>query len=258
MRRIRLFTTAFPEGDPARRAEFAECLLRNIACPELDEVCVLVEGEVALPQSAKLVRRRTGKRPQYADYFRWIDEVSGQDDISIIANADIYFDRQIGVLRVWNIPDRTALAMSRWEIAADGSAMLNDRNDSQDVWVFRGTPSGIKADYPIGVPRCDNRFTKELELAGYSVRNPSFSVRSFHLHGGHPGEYTVEQQREFVEGPYGYVWPHNLMPLPRVLWHNARNRDYRLEWRLDKRHWRRVLKFHWASRVLRVLMGERP
>jgi len=257
MRRIRLFTTAFPEGDLARQAEFAECLLRNIGCAGLDEVCLLVEGEAALPQSAKLVQRRIGQRPQYADYFRWIDEISGPDDISIIANADIYFDSQIGVLRVWRIPDRTVLALSRWEIAADGGATLNDRNDSQDAWVFRGRPSGIRADYPIGVPRCDNRFTKELELAGYAVLNPSFSLRSFHLHGGDRGEYDFEHKRGFVEGPYGYVWPHNLMPLPRLLWHNARNRDYPLAWRFDKRHWSRVLKLHWANRLLRVLTGGR-
>ena len=252
MRRIRLFTTAFQEGDPARRAEYAECLLRNIGCKELDEVCVLVEGDVSLPRADKLVQRRIAKRPAYADYFRWIDEAAGPDDISVIANADIYFDSQIGVLRVWTIPARTVLAMSRWDITPRGDARLNDRNDSQDTWVFRGRPTGVKADFPIGVPRCDNRFTKELELAGYSVLNPSFSLRSFHLHTGYRREYEVEHQRGFVEGPYGYVWPHNLMPLPRLLLHNARNREHRIGWRFDKRYWARVLKIHRIQKALRL------
>lgn len=258
MKRTRLFTTAFSEADAARRAEFAECLLRNLACPEIHEVCVLVEGSVEVPRSEKLLQRRTDKRPCYADYFSWIAEVAGPDDLSIIANADIYFDNRIGAISVWGLPSKCVLALSRWDVTADGNAVLNDRNDSQDAWVFRGRPMSMDAEFPIGVPRCDNRFAKELELAGYQVLNPSFSVRAYHLHAGTRGEYQTENKTGFVEGPYGYVWPHNLLPLPRLLWHNSRNRDFQLGWKLDRRYWSRTLKFHWAGRLLRVLSGGHP
>ncbi len=43
---IRLFTTAFPEGRPKRKAEYAECLRRNVECSAIDEICLLVEGSV--------------------------------------------------------------------------------------------------------------------------------------------------------------------------------------------------------------------
>ena len=258
MKRTRLFTTAFPEGDAARRAEFAECLLRNLACSPIDEVCVLVEGSTELPRSEKILQKRIDKRPDYADYFRWIADVAGPDDLSIIANADIYFDSQIGAISARGLPPKCVLALSRWDITSEGEAVLNDRNDSQDAWVFRGAPMNVKADFPIGVPRCDNRFAKELELAGYRVLNPSFSIRAYHLHSGARAEYQTENETGFVEGPYGYVWPHNLLPLPQLLWHNSRNRDFRLGWHFDKRYWSRTLKFHWAGRLLRVLSGGKP
>jgi hypothetical protein len=250
---IRLFTTAFPERKPPRRAEYAECLLRNIGCREIDEVCVLAEGDVELPASGKLVVRRIERRPRFADYFRWIEEVAGPADVSLVANADIYFDSQIGVLRLGTFPPRIVLALSRWDVSARATPTLNDRNDSQDTWAFRGTPGGIVGDFPIGVPRCDNRLVKELELAGYRVVNPAFSLRSYHLHAGAREGYTVEHVGGFVYPPYGYVWPHNLLPFHHTLWHNARNREHRLAWRLDRRYWRRVLKFHWFQKGFGVL-----
>ncbi len=253
MKRVRLFTTAFPERNSGRRAEYAECLLRNIECEELDEVRLLVEGEVELPKSSKVVVRRIPQRPLYSDYFRWIEEVADADDISVIANADIYFDNRIGVLRAWAMPPRTALALSRWDITSDGDAVLNDRNDSQDSWVFRGRAHPVRGDFPIGVPRCDNRLVKELETSGYAVINPSLSLRSYHLHGGARGEYDVAPRQGFVDGPYGYVWPGNLLPLHRALWHNARNTGHRVRWHFDSRHWGGVLKLHWFRKAAEAL-----
>ncbi len=257
MKRVRLFTTAFPEMNPGRRAEYAECLLRNIGCEELDDVLLLVEGDARLPKSSKVVVRRISQRPLYSDYFRWIEEVADSDDISVVANADIYFDNRIGVLRAFTMPQGTVLALSRWDITPAGDAVLNDRNDSQDSWVFSGKARGIRGDFPIGLPRCDNRLVKELELSGYTVINPSFSLRSYHLHRGARDEYDVAPRQGFVDGPYGYVWPGNLLPLHRALWHNARNTRHPVRWHFDSRHWRRMLKLHWFREGIEALTGLR-
>jgi hypothetical protein len=252
MTAIRIFTTAFPERDPARRAEYAECLTRNIECVEIDAICVLVEGDVVLPPADKILVRTIYRRPHYVDYLRWIADVAGPEDISIIANADIFFDTQVGLLRFTPIPARSVFALSRWDAIDKTAVVLNDRNDSQDAWAFRGVPDGIHGDFPVGVPRCDNRFAKELELAGYAVLNPSFSLRSYHLHSGVRQEYSLQAEASFVDGPYGYVWPHNLLPLHRTVAHNLRHRKYRVGWRLDTRYWKRKLKFHWILKGLHL------
>jgi hypothetical protein len=250
----RLFTTLFPETNPARLAEYTECLRRNLSCDEIDEICLLVAGErITLPDSPKVRARRIDRRPNYSDYFAWITEIAGPEDISIIANSDIFFNGQLGVFKVWELPQKTALALSRWDIAPDGTAVLFDRNDSQDVWICRGPLHGVNGDFPIGVPRCDNRILFELQEAGYQVANPAFSIRSYHLHAGTRAEYTGTALPHFVAPPYRYLWPHNLWPLPRTLWHNIFHPRCRVGWELDRRRLARTAPARGLSKIERTL-----
>ena len=130
---LRLFTSRYDETNPSRRAEYEECLRKNLACGEIAEICLLVEGDgVALPDSSKIRVRPIQARPRYTDYFRWINELAGNDDISLIANSDIWFDDHLKVFAAWKLPARTVLALSRWNLQPDGSSVLYDHNDSQD------------------------------------------------------------------------------------------------------------------------------
>jgi hypothetical protein len=244
---IRLFTTAYPEAASARRAELLECLRRNVACAAISEICILVEGDVDfLPDSPKTRTRTVGARPTYNDFFSWIAEAAAVDDLSIIANSDIWFDESITVAnRVVGSGDCFALA--RW---SDGR--LFDRNDSQDAWIFRGRINGVRGDFPIGVPRCDNRLLYELQEAGYRVTNPAFSIRAHHLHAGHRPAYSAENTGDFVAPPYRYTWPDNLWSLPRTLWHNALHPAERIGWRLDRRRVKRTFPFRAIGRIRRM------
>ena len=215
LRMIRLFTTVYPETNPARRAEYEECLRRNLACAELDEVCVLAEGDgIRLPPSPKLRERRILKRPSYDDFFSWINEVAGPDDVSIIANTDIYFDSNIRALEHIAWRANTCLALSRWDVQADGTARLFEAADSQDCWIFKGKIGDVKGDIPVGVYDCDNKIAWELERAGYNVLNPSLSIRCFHLHLSGYRSYEVAPAPDYgIRPPFKYVEPDNLAGL---------------------------------------------
>lgn len=227
---LRLFTTVYPERNAGRKQEYEECLRRNLACAEVNEVRLLVEGEgFHLAPSPKLHLRTIPERPLYEDYFRWINELARPDDVSIIVNTDIWFDGSVGAV------DRAlrkgeCFALARW----DGD-MLCDRNDTQDCWVFRGKVNGVRGDFPPGVGRCDNRILYELQAAGYRVRNPAFSVKAHHLHSGERVNYATENLPHFVPPPYRYLWPHNLWSLTATFWHNLRHPACRIGWRLDRR-----------------------
>jgi hypothetical protein len=198
----------------------------------------MLEGE-EFPDisSHRLVVIGARGRPTYADFFSFAnDRVTSAQDISVVANSDIFFDQSLaGLGRVMRSNDCGAL--SRWENGSGelDTAVLFDRSDSQDAWVFRGKIRSIVANFCVGIPRCDNRILWELRQAGYEVINPAFSVRAYHLHAGQRSEYPADIQGLHVPPPYAYLYPHNLMSLPRIMLHNFRHPECRVGWRPDKR-----------------------
>jgi hypothetical protein len=229
---------------------------RNVECASIDSILVFDEGSDSLPRgNAKVVVRSVTGRPTYADYFAWINEVAAPDDVSIVANADIYYDRQLELLKRWAFPANVALALSRWETTDDGRFLLRDHNDSQDTWIFRGRVRDVRANFPVGVPRCDNRIVSELRRAGYVVTNPSFTLRSHHVHAGDRESYGEGHLPGYVEPPYEYVWPTNLWSMPKTFLYNARHPGERLGWRVDRRRWSARLKLHWLSKGVSMLRG---
>jgi len=227
---IRIFTTSYEDPRPQRRSEYLACLDANLRNDAIGEVCVIAEGlESSLPKSPRLRVRYAESRPAYDDFRSWINEIVKDDDISVIANSDIHFDESLRIAARMLRQDE-CYALARWH-----HGRLSDRNDSQDAWVFRGKIRPVRGDYPLGVPRCDNRFLRELRDAGYEVQNPSFAIRANHLHAGDPRHYDVATSGAWVAPPYGYLWPHNLFSLPRTLWHNATHPEERIRWSVDRR-----------------------
>lgn len=249
---IRLFTTLYPESCMRRFAEYVDCLEKNLANSFLDEVCLLIEGKIEqLPDSPKLRLRQIGQRPHYSDFFEWINELAGTDDISIITNTDIWFDGSIGAV-AHTLGRMDCYALARWE-----GDRLWDRNDSQDCWIFRGNVAGVSGEFALGIVRCDNRILYELQTAGYSVTNPAFSIRSFHLHEGQRSEYGANEAH-FIQPPYRYLWPHNLLGPLQTIWQNLQYPHHKLGWRFDSRRWGpmqliRAARFHLGTLRLRIL-----
>ncbi|MFC1688461.1 hypothetical protein ACFL07_02225 [Pseudomonadota bacterium] len=250
---IRLFTTMYYEKDSKRKSEYRDCLERNIACVSITEICILCEGgEEVLPKSEKIKIRHVSGRPTYRDYFDWNSELATNADVSIVANTDIYFDHQLTLFSHWRIPENTIFALSRWDFKEESKAELYDHNDSQDTWIFRGTPVGVFADIPVGVPRCDNRIAAEFEKAGYRVLNPSFSLRCYHLHDSPPRPYMDSAHSEQVSPPYKYIWPHNLFGLSRTIFYNLRYPDSPVHWRFDRRKFNRQLPMRLFNKFSRL------
>ncbi|GHB92032.1 hypothetical protein [Cerasicoccus arenae] len=229
---IRLFTTWYPCADPNRHGEMSLALENNLKNPALGQVCILREGQADLPSSEKLQVRDIASRPNFTDFFVWIKERQGPDDIALIANTDIWFDQSI-VLAEQFLKSNQCWALARWDCRKSGSVLF-DRNDSQDAWAFRGELRDISGDFLLGAPRCDNRLLYELQAANYETLNPAFSVTCHHQHNEEPREYAETNQQGFVDAPYRYLWPHNLLPAWQTPWHNLRS-SHKVRWQIDPR-----------------------
>ena len=229
-----------------------------MALPEVSQICLLLEGGATPPlQSTKIKTRVINRRPNYSDFFDWANsEIQSTDDISVICNSDISLDSSIEEL-ARNLRPHQCAALSRWDEQPDGSACLFDRNDSQDTWVFRGPIRSLICDYPMGIPRCDNRILYELQAAGYEVINPAFSIKTVHLHAGQREEYPHEIDGLCVDPPYAYRWPHNLLSLPKTAFINVMHPSKRVGWRLDYRRLAASLPARIFKRFMRTLFRAR-
>lgn len=252
---VRLFQSWYPESIPRRAEELRNCLQANLALACVDQVCLLLErGAVPPLTHPKLRFRAVTTRPTYQDFFRWANELCvDRHDITAIANSDIYFDQTLRLL-VEELQPHQCSALSRWDVRADGTAVLFDRNDSQDVWVFRGPVRKVVADYCVGIPRCDNRILFELRQAGYRVINPALTVRAMHLHAGLREEYPGELAGPFVPGPYEYLYPHNLLSLPALMQRKLAGTAHGAVWTVDWRLWRTYAPDRVLRRLLRRLI----
>lgn len=250
---FRLFTSFYAESNPTRQQEILACLERNLALQEIDEVCLLLENTDAPFEHPKLSIKPVTNRPLYRDLFSWArDRQTVASDLSIICNSDIYFDSGIRTLAK-HLSAHTCVALTRWDVQEDGTSRLFYRNDTQDSWIFKGPIKDVEDKFEIGVPRCDNRMLHELKQAGYTVINPAFSLKSYHLHVGQREEYDQDNLTNFVDPPYAYLWPHNLCSWPSTCLHNLLNSKATITWQFDWRRLRQSLPYRVLSKISRTV-----
>ncbi len=181
---VRLFINYFNNSNPHRQQEYLECLSKNLSNPHLNEIILLLENKIQdkILNNEKIKKEYTNKRPTFSNFFKVINKYATKDDISIISNSDMYFDETIKEIKRMDLRDKV-LCLSRWDVDAKGNVKLFNRDDSQDVWIFKSkVVRGVVAEFCLGIPGCDNKIAYELDKVGYSVYNPSKLVKCYHLH----------------------------------------------------------------------------
>lgn len=195
-------TQRWQTGDPERDSELAQCAHINR----------LLFGDGYLGLLAYTDRRMT-----FGDLMQ-----RATPGLNIIANSDIYLSSAslATVVEYYTRhgTDKVCMALSRWDVAPDGLACSHyAHRDSQDTFIFKGLPPRAlvtAADScPIGVPGTDNRLCAIFAEHGYSLINPSRTVRTFHLHNSGYRTYGTGRggtKRDTVPGPYVFVTPSTL------------------------------------------------
>ncbi len=258
---INLWTTSFAVKDDARRKEYEQVLAKNLECGAIDRINILNEAPQKLGVHRKIKEHFVTSRPTYADYFTLINKDTKNEDIHIIANADIYFDENIGVLKYINLNGK-CLALARWDLQPDGSAKLRNRNDSQDVWIFKGKVSGkIYGKFGVGLHRCDNRIMYELERGGYEVLNPAYSIRSYHLQSKMNKELPGNEflaAGSFAEPPYRYKYPHNLYGFFETIAFNLVHKEKLGRYRYDIKRMNKWLALRIYRQIYKMIKKKEP
>lgn len=176
----RLFISYYQDKNQDRQEELDECLSRNITNDLIDEIHLLLEYPLTLPNNKKIIKAHVKARPSYSVFFEYINSLTRPEDISILANSDIYFDDTLSLLGKYS--DTQVLALCRYDIKNDKAIFMN-RWDSQDTWIFKGIIRAVPdSDFSLGIGGCDNAIANRLYRAGYNVINPSRTIKTYHLH----------------------------------------------------------------------------
>jgi hypothetical protein len=204
-----LLTGFYRDPEPARHAEFIECLRRNALNEFIEQVHLLVErpadpSEVlqALPlalQRKLRFARETG-RLTFEQLFAYANSrLAGRRVIA--ANADIYFDASLRRLEPLDLRG-AMLCLSRWDVQPDGRTRFLDMPSSQDAWIFEAPLPALRCNFPVGQWGCDSRVAWEAARAGLVLSNPSRSVRANHLHLSGVRRHP---HQPWLQGPYREV-----------------------------------------------------
>lgn len=195
-----LFTSYYRDKSLVRQKELDLCLEMNIKNKFIEKIYIFLEGvkaEWPILDNPK-VSVIESVRPTYKIFFDFVNTVVTEEDISIIANTDIFFDETIGSVDRINMKN-LCLALSRWHYNPDGTIKLHREKWSQDTWILKGKIKHVDfCSFHLGQRGCDNRIAYELNKAGYRLLNPAETIRTIHYHLSDLHNYG----NNFIPKPY--------------------------------------------------------
>ncbi len=198
MNKISLFVNYYIDSNKERQKELEYCLNCNIENKYIEQIFLLHEYNVVIPDNPKLIGVNVGNRPTFDDMFAFANNFDG---IKIIANSDIYFNDTIALCSKLN--EKEVFALNRWDLNKDGGLEFFNKNDSQDVWIYKGKVNNLNAYFNIGQMGCDCVLAYELDKCGFNVLSPSKQIQAIHVDRLKKKNYEELQKTSLVhKRPY--------------------------------------------------------
>lgn len=215
---INYFVNYYVDKDHIRQKEIDKCLENNINNIYINNIYIIGTKQDIPNLQREILDNRihfiiNDDRPTFNYFFKMVNKFTKGNDINIMANSDIYFDHSIKYLPNYFNNDNVCLALSRWDILPNSEVKHYDVYYSQDTWVFKGKiKSGNIGNYYLGTLACDNKIVRELLNIGYFVKNPSKTIRTYHLHlsnvkNNNNNNNYVHIIMDFIRGNYAFVKP---------------------------------------------------
>jgi hypothetical protein len=208
---INLFFPYYLCGNENRQQEIDLCLKQNINNKAISKIIVLIDDNSVLPfDDDKITTIHLQSRPTYKKWIQLSHELS-LVGVSVLCNSDIYFDQSISLLSDLADTAQKFVALSRWEVIKGHTHLHPNPRWSQDVWAMNcdnqlSVEMLHQLDFPMGVPRCDNKIAYLFGIFGWQVFNPCAKVKSFHVHETELRTYQKKLDYRIIGG-VAYVQP---------------------------------------------------
>lgn len=214
--KINLFVEYYLCANESRQEEIDFVISHNLRLSNLDHIYIVVHNIQERISLRKLINNNNNThntvimianpRPTYGELFHIINYYAGADDINILTNSDIAFDRSIEIAKKLR-PDE-ALALSRYNLSEYILPLRGEIEPetkwTQDAWIIRGKAAKRleNINFTTGLLRCDSRLAYILVKAGYKVFNPCYNIYLYHAHKSAIRNYT---QTDILPGKGAFV-----------------------------------------------------
>ncbi|MDT9225541.1 MAG: glycosyltransferase [Limnospira sp. PMC 1279.21] len=220
--KIVLFTPYYKDQHPNRQDELIYCLRKNIECPEIEKIVLLIDdGHQPELENPKIEIIRLSSRATYLDWVK-LTQARFADKISVLANTDIYLDQSISWLRdIFSTNPNAFIALSRHEQQDSEQTLHKSPHQSQDLWAVYGGYNFSKSlkkslEIPLGFPRCDAKIAYLFSVHGAKVYNPCNHIKIVHLHETQLRSYDKYGDTTIL-GSTAWVYPSSNLSQPSKL-----------------------------------------
>jgi len=218
MNRIVLLTTLYKPVSNQRAKEYDKCLSINCRNMEIDRIVVFFEDkdnggcdEFPGLKNDKIKLIPIEHRPTYRFFFDYANK-NLEGDYAVVCNADIYYDEELNIRRVREVPSNHLWALCRynydtknrkWDLQGGGL------QGSSDSWIFKPPVVDFENDIAIGVPGCDSYLCQKAVEGGIVVSNPALSIITKHEHeSGERNRYlTYKEYPDYMQCGYTAYCP---------------------------------------------------
>lgn len=208
---ISVFFPYYQCGDKERQKEIDLCLSKNAENALIDNLFVVIDDGCECPVESSNIR--VININTRLTYKKWI-EMTAQyctSGITVLCNSDIYFDESLGCIHEVLKEEKSFIALSRWELLGGSTSKHPNPHWSQDTWAMNVgeelSPTFMhQLDFPMGVPRCDNKIAYLFAVQGWKVFNPVDFLKSIHAHETQMRTYHKKLDDRILGGA-AYVYP---------------------------------------------------
>lgn len=208
---INVFFPYYQCGDKDRQREIDLCLRKNADNKLIDKLFVVIDDGCDCPVSEENVDIiRISKRLTYKLWVELTQQFC-QAGVTILCNSDIYFNETLSVINDVLCSSNRFVALSRWELLGNNLSKHPNPHWSQDTWAMRvgenlSSSFMDQLDFPMGVPRCDNKVAYLFATRGWKIFNPVNFLVSVHAHETQMRTYHKKLDDRILGG-VAYVYP---------------------------------------------------
>ena len=208
-----------------RQTEFDICLSRNSMLPFITKLHLFLEypedqeyyESILRDFKEKCVFIPFGRQPHYKDILSYVNEKIPVNTITCIMNSDILLDPSMPISLIQKyVKGSSMFGITRHEYTnaehrpcnIDTCNLIYNYWGSHDAFILQ-TPLLPDIDYSSidfkqNVFGAEAIFQKALKKAGYTMKNPCFQIKLFHLHRNrfYFEQYdTIGNHHDFMEAP---------------------------------------------------------